>query len=255
MIEREGENRSLLLAQDRHRISMQLPDPDCSGLFLAGTARFRSVWSPAIGYARGMDKSVLAALRKWPNVPAAYGWLALDRRGAWFLQGEPILHRRLIAFINRNYLADESGAWYFQNGPQKAYVTLAYTPWIWHHPRDEATMAGDGLSALSSHTGEQATSLKGAWIDEQGNLLLETELGIGLLDDRDLEPCTSALCQPDGTPLPENNLAEAIERLMTGQQASLGFRLGTSIVPVCPIRSTEVPGYFGFVQDPKPPAS
>lgn len=210
---------------------------------------------PCSGYDGFMDKSVLAALRKWPNVPAAHGWLALDRRGAWFLQGEPILHRRLIAFINRNYLADDSGAWYFQNGPQKAYVTLAYTPWIWHHPRDEATMAGDGLAALCSHTGELVTSLKGAWIDEQGNLLLETELGIGLLDDRDLELCSNAFCQPDGTPMTEDALGTAIDRLMAGQQAPLAFRLGTSIVPVSSIRSTEVPTYFGFIQDPKPPAS
>lgn len=209
------------------------------------------------GYAEGMDKSVRAALRKWPNVPAAYGWLALDRRGAWFLQGEPILHRRLIAFINRNYLADESGAWYFQNGPQKAYVTLAYTPWVLHHPRDEATVAGHdaGLAALCTHTDEPVTALKGAWVDEQGNLLLETERGIGLLDDRDLELCSSAFCHPDGTPVSEEALGEAIEQLMAGRQVALGFRWGTAVIPVCPIRSAEVPRQFGFVQDPKPPAS
>lgn len=199
-----------------------------------------------------MDESVLAALRKWPNVPAAYGWLALDRRGTWLLQGEPITNPRLIAFINRNYLADERGAWYFQNGPQKAYVALAYTPWILHHSRQET--AGSGSMALRTHTGEQVTSLKGAWVDEQGNLLLETPLGIGLLDDRDLELCSGAFCHPDGTAIAPDELGAAIEQLMAAQQVPLGFRLGAAITPVSPVNSTTVPRRFGFIQDPQPPA-
>ncbi|TMH99667.1 MAG: DUF2946 family protein, partial [Betaproteobacteria bacterium] len=28
-----------------------------------------------------MDELVARSLAKWPNVPAVYGWLALDRRG------------------------------------------------------------------------------------------------------------------------------------------------------------------------------
>ena len=32
-----------------------------------------------------MDAEMLA---KWPDVPACYEWLALDRRGQWRLQGE-----------------------------------------------------------------------------------------------------------------------------------------------------------------------
>ena len=30
-----------------------------------------------------MDDIVKAALKKWPNVPHCYGWLALDARGDW----------------------------------------------------------------------------------------------------------------------------------------------------------------------------
>ena len=43
----------------------------------------------------------LSAIAKWPNVPACYDWLSLDRRGDWRLQGERVTHRGLIAFINR----------------------------------------------------------------------------------------------------------------------------------------------------------
>ena len=87
-----------------------------------------------------MDDIVRQALAKWPDVPHCTGWLLLDRRGDWRLRddaaqaagalGSPIRHAALIAFIARNYEADEHGQWFFQNGPQRVYVELAYTPWI-----------------------------------------------------------------------------------------------------------------------------
>jgi len=30
-----------------------------------------------------MDEIVLRSMAKWPDVPAVYGWLALDRRGSF----------------------------------------------------------------------------------------------------------------------------------------------------------------------------
>ena len=32
-----------------------------------------------------MDQSVLDAVKRWPNVPAVYGWLSLTARGEWKL--------------------------------------------------------------------------------------------------------------------------------------------------------------------------
>ena len=37
-----------------------------------------------------MDDLVKAALKKWPNVPHAYGWLGLDTRGDWYLRDERV---------------------------------------------------------------------------------------------------------------------------------------------------------------------
>ena len=37
-----------------------------------------------------MDDIVRAALKKWPNVPACYGWLALDARGEWYMRDERV---------------------------------------------------------------------------------------------------------------------------------------------------------------------
>ncbi len=118
----------------------------------------------------------LSAIAKWPNVPACYDWLSLDRRGDWRLQGERVTHSGLIQFINRQYGCDESGCWFLQNGPQRVFVELAYTPWVFRR---------DGESFVS-HTGEPAGEIKAIYLDEEGSILLETSLGIGLLNDRDL---------------------------------------------------------------------
>ncbi len=92
-----------------------------------------------------MDDIVKAALAKWPRVPHCYGWLALDARGQWFMRDERIQaagpfpaikgsridHDKLLAFIQRNYECDDAGCWFFQNGPQRVYVELEITPWVW----------------------------------------------------------------------------------------------------------------------------
>lgn len=128
-----------------------------------------------------MDPSVLQAMARWPQVPAVYGWLALDRRGAWLLKdpaGEGFGRVGNVAlrdFIARNYTADERGRWYFQNGPQRVFVALAYTPLVLHY---------DG-EALIDHCG-RATRARATFVDEEGSVLIVGERGLGLLDDRDL---------------------------------------------------------------------
>jgi small subunit ribosomal protein S12 len=83
-----------------------------------------------------MDESVLRGMARWPDVPAVYGWLALDRRGDWRLKDPAqgrfsrIGNAALRAYIGRNYERDARGCWYFQNGPQRVYVTLAYAPLV-----------------------------------------------------------------------------------------------------------------------------
>ena len=69
-----------------------------------------------------MDAAVIAALAKWPNVPAVFGWLRLDRRGNWLIREQQI-RQPLAAFINRNYASDELGRHFFQNGPQRVSST------------------------------------------------------------------------------------------------------------------------------------
>ena len=122
-----------------------------------------------------MDEIVARSLAKWPNVPAVYGWLSLDRRGNWLIKGEKIGNAALREFIARNYEADAQGRWFFQNGPQRVYVQLAYTPLVVRYEGD----------ALIDHCGRSFFPEK-IFQDDEGSVLMQAKPGIALLDDRDL---------------------------------------------------------------------
>jgi hypothetical protein len=128
---------------------------------------------------RVMDEAVLRSMAKWPDVPDVYGWLSLDRRGNWLIKGEKIGNAALREFISRNYAPDARGCWYFQNGPQRVFVALAYTPLALHL---ETGRVGD---ALFDHCGRPFQPEQ-AFLDEEGSVLMLGKPGIGLLDDRDL---------------------------------------------------------------------
>ncbi|MGA0031903.1 MAG: DUF2946 family protein [Burkholderiales bacterium] len=191
-----------------------------------------------------MDELVLRGMAKWPNVPAVYGWLSLDRRGQWLLKGERVVNPGIAAFFGRNYASDGQGRWFFQNGPQRVYVSLEYTPLVYR-----AVSAPGAPLELASHGGAPVSSIRGAYLDEQGLLLLETDLGIGLLHDRDLEAVLPRLDAPGG----ETSLAATLDALQAGRRSPLELDLGGTRIPVLPIRSDEVPGRFGFVARPVQP--
>jgi len=144
-----------------------------------------------------MDPIVEAALKKWPNVPHCYGWLALDARGDWYmrderiqaagpfpeLKGSRITHDKLIGFIHRNYAVDAQGCWYFQNGPQRVYVQLEAAPWIWRLQPDGQVL---------SHTG-RAAQVQSGWLDEQDRLFLIADVGLGLVHTQDMGLAADAI--------------------------------------------------------------
>ena len=137
-----------------------------------------------------MDDLVKQAMAKWPNVPDCFGWLGLDARGDWYMRDDPtqalgtftqskgsrLQHDKLIAFIGRNYACDKQGRWFFQNGPQRVYVELEATPWVWR-------LQPDGT--VQSHTG-QAVRMQRCITDEHGRLYLDTDQGFGLVHTQDM---------------------------------------------------------------------
>jgi hypothetical protein len=128
-----------------------------------------------------VDEIVLRAQAKWPGVPDVYGWLSLDRRGRWLLRDaargtyEPIGNAALRQFIARNYSCDGRGCWFFQNGPQRVFVRLAYTPLVVRADRKTFIDQCGGTFDASA-----------AMLDEEGSVLLLADRSIALLDDRDL---------------------------------------------------------------------
>ncbi len=156
-----------------------------------------------------MDDIVQAALVKWPNVPHCYGWLGLDARGNWYLRddrtqaagafasglphskGSLLAHEKLIAFIHRNYAVDALGQWFFQNGPQRVYVELQATPFIWRLAPD---------LSITAHTGTPARPQR-CVLDEHGRVYLETDLGFGLVHTQDV--LQAAQCVEQGLWVPQ----------------------------------------------------
>ena len=112
---------------------------------------------------------------KWPNVPDCYGWLALDRRGQWRMRdeftqqnnlpGQVIQHRALNEFIARNYACDELGRYFFQNGPQRVFITLDATPWI-------VRMIPGEKGAHLTNQCQQILEPSAALSDEKGNIYI-----------------------------------------------------------------------------------
>jgi hypothetical protein len=141
-----------------------------------------------------LDDQVRRAMRKWPQVPAVYGWLRLSRRGQWFLvdrgqadfdearhgHGSAITSPPILDFIGRNYEADEQGAWYWQNGPQRAYVALELAPLVLR------VLGESPAPRLVTHTGWLVERVTRVACDLDGNLFLQTDLGPAVVDDRDI---------------------------------------------------------------------
>ena len=193
-----------------------------------------------------MDEIVRRAMAKWPNVPAVYGWLALDRRGNWLIKRETIGNAALNAFISRNYLHDDAGRWYFQNGPQRVFVDLDYTPWVYRVTSDVKAPL-----ALATHTGAVVNTLLGAWIDEQGAVLMHTDRGIGLVHDQDLDPLLLAsMIDVNGNVVDESVFDDLVELIEHQHAIPLWLKFRDSNVKFEPLQSADVPKRFGFDSHP-----
>lgn len=187
-----------------------------------------------------MEEWALRSMRRWPNVPALFGWLRLDRRGRWLIRDEPISRPQIIDTINANYEADAHGRWFFQNGPQRGYVALDYAPLIAH--------VIDG--ALIAHTGKPLAHPRRLLLDEEGSVSIESEQGPALLSDQDL-PWALDRLSISGRPVTQTDIEQAL-LLPSGQITSLTCSLPTGSLAIHRIDAGEMPRRLGFVRDPQP---
>ncbi len=191
-----------------------------------------------------MDEWVQRALRRWPNVPALFGWLGLDRRGRWLIQGEPISHPRITETISRNYAGDEHGRWYFQNGPQRGYIQLESTPLI--------LRVAEAQAGLVTHTGCAVEQVRACYLDEQGAIVLMTEHGAGEIAGADLGWVLERLARDD-RPLDDDDLAAALE-LASGSDTNIILSLAGFQAPVRRLDFAAMPSILKFDRQPEPRA-
>jgi hypothetical protein len=193
-----------------------------------------------------MDDIVRQAMAKWPNVPHCTGWLALDARGAWRMRdeasqragtpGDKLTNAALVGFINRNYLPDERGCWFFQNGPQRVFVNLEATPFI---------ARTDPSQGFVLHTGQPAGDPDQVFLTGTGAIVLRFEAGVAQLDDRDVAQLLQGL-ERDGNPVTDEELMGWLE----GGAGTLALRWGGRLLGVERLEADEMPRRFGFVQRP-----
>lgn len=186
-----------------------------------------------------MDARVERAMARWPDVPAAYGWLSLDMRGRWRLDGGIVRNHATREAINRNYAVDERGCWYYQNGPQKAFAALEYTPWVY---------VLDGHQRLHTHTERAVGAVESVWIDEEMAVLLLTEYGIGVVSDQDVEVLLDCFCDSTGRLLDADDVEHRLtEPTLADPQLFLDW---TGLVPIQRIARATAPSRFGFNPQP-----
>ena len=193
-----------------------------------------------------MDDIVKQAMAKWPNVPHCYGWLALDARGGWRMRdeaaqranapGDRLNNPALVGFINRNYLCDERGNWYFQNGPQRVYINLEATPFI---------ARTDPQQGLVLQTGQALTGLERVFLLDSGALLFQAGEVVAQLDDRDVAQVL-ALLELDGKPAS----IEAVMGWLENGAGELALPWEGRRIVLERLGAEEAPQRFGYTRTP-----
>jgi len=202
-----------------------------------------------------LDQATIQAIQKWPQVPNCYGWLNFDRRGEWRIQneyaqqhrlsGEKITHAGFKQYIESHLARDYCGNHFFQNGPQRVFISFAYCPWVVRfYPLT------DGHWELKTTFG-QAIQPTGCFLDEQDQICFEAVFevleqdengqyapkqikSIGLLHDHDLD------------------IFSAFAKIFQNSCGSLGEFLWQQKMSIEPINSKDLPRLFQFIKNPKP---
>ncbi len=185
---------------------------------------------------------------KWPSVPNVYNWLMLDGRGNWLIKREKISHKGLIDFINAQYTADDTGRWFFQNGPQRVFVTLECTPYVLSVETDDSFMY------FKTHTGQAIKIIDKLWIDNIGRLLVSWNGHIGLVSDRDL-PYLTAKLNSSGSK-DQINLSDLDfikHQTQSGSRTPLNLIMNETVHNVLFINELQISRVFGFDCNPQPP--
>jgi hypothetical protein len=202
-----------------------------------------------------MDEQVIRSLIKWPNVPDCFGWLALDRRGQWRMRdeyaqqnklpGQVISHRSLNEFISRNYACDSLGRYFFQNGPQRVFITLDATPWV-----ARFTPSKSGLELISQCN--NLIEAGGALSDENGNIYITGKINQLTYNDKNKEQFSKEDCQTVAL-LHDHDLDQFSQLAKLYEEAcsfSGSWEWQGKQLPIDLIHSEEIAARFQFIARP-----
>jgi hypothetical protein len=202
-----------------------------------------------------MDEQVLRSLVKWPNVPDCYGWLALDRRGQWrmrdeftqknHLPGQVIVHQALNEFISRNYARDAQGRYFFQNGPQRVFISLDATPWITRMiPSEQGTQL---LTQCQTKLDPTA-----ALSDENGNIYIVGNISQTIYEDNDRGKFS--IQESESIALLHDHDLDLFSELAALREEACSFggswNWHDTQLPLDPIHSSELAERFDYIANP-----
>lgn len=203
-----------------------------------------------------MDEQVLRSLIKWPNVPDCYGWLALDRRGQWRMRdefaqqnglpGKVIEHSALKEFISRNYACDNTGRYFFQNGPQRVFITLTSTPWV------ASIIPGKNAPKIITQC-QTEIDPSSALSDEHGNIYIAGLITQSICKDLRTQQFETANCLSIAL-LHDHDLDQFSELAKLREEAcSFGgsWNWQGKQLALDPIHSEELSKRFGFIKNPQ----
>jgi hypothetical protein len=204
-----------------------------------------------------MDDQVIRSLTKWPNVPACYGWLALDRRGQWRMRdefaqqnnlpGTVIVHQALNEFISRNYVCDTEGRYFFQNGPQRVFITLDATPWIVRiiPSNQEVRLLTQCQSPI-----EPSAALS----DENGHIYIVGTISQVIYEHSNQAQTTFSSQEKEGVALLHDHDLELFSELAILKEEACSFggswNWHGKQLPLDPIHSSELASRFHYIAKP-----
>jgi hypothetical protein len=164
------------------------------------------------------------------------------------LPGQAIKHAALNECIARNYACDELGSYFFQNGPQRVFITLDATPWIVRIiPGD----TGPLLTNQCHQTMEPAAALS----DEKGNIYI---VGNVIQSVYDSSNASDQFIKREGQAialLHDHDLDHFSELAMLREEAcSFGgsWTWQGKQLPLDPIHSEELASRFHYIAQPQP---
>ncbi len=196
-----------------------------------------------------LDPDTLRAMARWPDVPAVTGWLSLDGTGRWYIRGQRIKHPLILAHIRGHYDCDAQGRWFFQNGPQRVFVSLEKAPHV-------LQALGEREPGFRDQCDRRLETFERVILDEEGQMYLLGEYGLGYVLDQDLPMMMARLTTLDGHPLSESALFAAIEAFLAALCAAeqpaptLAWRDPNGLLPLEGCRLAALEPCFGFQKEP-----